>query len=227
MTKTIDAEKLRFVTDAGMAGFCRLEPPEQPDNFGGWGYALDVAWDPDTKNSSFKNALVTLYQSVTDSDKRAIPKGIFKRLEDTDRDRAKNELLAGKIFCTFKKNCAVKDKDLTNPQERKNWVTYVASQQPKLFKLNEKGERLPATADDIWTGCQVKVLGHCYYQEKYKKFCVTLDYVIRVSEGPRLGGGPVDPDYDELLNEVAPKARDQVDQILDTASEEDVDELPF
>jgi hypothetical protein len=229
MSKEVDREKLRFVTDEGQCGFARLDVPEQPDNFGSWGYALDVAWEPEAKNSSMKNALVLLYQTVTDTDKRAIPKGIFKKLEDTARDHAKNEVLAGKVFVAFKRSCNPKDKDLTNPQERKNWITYVASQQPKLFKLNAKGERETATVEDFWTGCFVKVIGHCFYQEKFKRFCVAFDYAIRTKEGPRLGGGPIDPEQDELLASVAPKAKDQVDQLLDTVSEgdSDVEELPF
>ena len=229
MSKEVDREKLRFVTDEGQCGFARLDVPEQPDNFGSWGYALDLAWTSEQKNSSMKNALVLLYQTVTDSEKRAIPKGIFKKLEDTDRDHAKNAVLAGKVFCSFKRSCNPKDKDLADPEQRKNWIKYVASQQPKLFKLNAKGEREAATADDFWTGTYVKVIGHCFYQEKFKKFCVALDYVIRTKEGPRLGGGPIDPDQDDLLNGVAPKAKDQVDQLLDTVSQDDseVEELPF
>lgn len=226
MSKEVNAEDLRFVTDEGMFGFISLSPLQKPDKFG-WSYKADLIWDLDAKNTSYKNALANLVQSVTD--KRAIPKGLIQKLEDTERDPDKNPHLTGKLFSAFKKKVNPKERNLSDPEERKKWLTYVATMQPVLFKLNEKGEREPAQPGDFYSGCFGKIIGHCYFNTEFKKYCITMDYVILTRKGERIGGGPIDPDSDELLDSVAKKAapkKDDVDKMLSGGTEE-FDEIPF
>lgn len=219
----VDAEKLRFVTDEGLISFCRLKPPDAPDNFGNWGYTCEIAWDPTQANMSFKNALAELALAVTG--KRGVPKGVLQKIEDTTRDMKKNIHLEGKVYSSFKKTVKVKDKNLADPAERKEWLAYVATCSPNLFKLDEKGARHDAKFGDFFSGCFGRVVGHVFYQPEYRKFCITMDHVIRTRKGDRIGGGPIDPDSDPLLNGVAGKAIDDVDQAIMSADE--LQDLPF
>lgn len=221
----VNAEDLRFVTDEGMFAWIRMVPPTEPDNFGAWQYNVEIAWEPDAKNTSFKNAVAKLVESVTG--KKGFPKTLIQKLEDTNKDPDKNAHLQGKIFSSFKKRVNPKERNLTDPEERKKWLAYVETMQPGLYKLNDKGQREAASAGDFYSGCYGKVIGHCYYQAEYKKYCVTADYVILTKKGERIGGGPIDPDADELLNATAPKATDVVDQMLSSSSDSDIEELPF
>ena len=223
MAIEVDAEKLRFTTDEGRLTFVRLEPPTAPDNFGNWDYSVEMAWETSQENKQLKLALAELAQAAIG--KRGIPKGVIKTLEDTDKDEKKNEVLKGKVFTTFKKKINPKDKNLADPTERKEWLEYIKTQSPNLFKLDEQGKRHDATGRDFYRGCYGRIIGHVYYQAEYKKFCVTMDHVILTRKGERLGGGPIDPDRDPLLNQLAPQATDEIDDALSNA--DDLQELPF
>ena len=226
MAKEIDREKLRFATDEGQIVYFKMDYPTQPDTYGNWSYKIELAWDVEQKNAMFKGALANLYEAVTD--KRAIPKGLIKKAEDTDKSDAGKALIGDRVFSSFSKKCNPKERNLGDPAERKAWIEYLKTQQPKLFKLNDKGERVEVRDhNEIYSGCYAKVVGHCFYNNEYKKYCITVDYVILTKKGERIGGGPINPDDDQLLNSLAPKAKDEVDQVLNEASGEEFEELPF
>jgi hypothetical protein len=219
----VDAEKLRFTTDEGRLTYVRLDPPTQPDNYGNWDYSIELAWEASCENKSFKSALATLAEATIG--KRGIPRGVIKKLEDTDKDPEKNKHLEGMLFSSFKKKVNPKDKNLADPQERKDWLVYVASQTPNLFKLDEQGKRHDAKPGDFRRGYFGRVIGHVYYQAEWKKFCITMEHIILTRKGELLAGGPIDPQNDRLLNDLAPAAQDEVDTAL--ADADSLDELPF
>lgn len=224
MPVEVDVEKLRFTTDEGRLTFIRLEPPTQPDTYGNWDYQVEIAWEAAAPNKSMKLALATLAEATMG--KRGIPKGVIKTLDQTNKDEAKNKHLEGMVFATFKKKINPKDRNLADPQERKEFLNFIKTQSPNLFRLDESGRRHDAKAQDFFRGCYGRIIGHCYFQSEFKKYCLTIDHVILTRKGERIGGGPIDPENDRLLNELAPAAEDAIDAALN-ASDDDIEELPF
>lgn len=115
------------------------------------------------------------------------------------------------------KQCGMGNADINDPATKAKFIQAVAGFAPKVVKyanplnpadvqrileMNQDRQlkglppileheyhktRIPVLPHEIWPGCNVRVVGHAYWEGTFKKtVSLALDMILLVSEGPRL-----------------------------------------
>lgn len=255
---TEQKKQYTFTTGPVIVSRAYLEPVTEANQFNRWINSVEVF--PDQGNNlaemrsqilgcAVDNGLVKMKDGSPDKTAfTQVLATIFKKLEQTNKAVGRNEHLAGKVFFAMNRSRRPKNRDLTDPKERKEWIAYLANECPKAYVLNSQGKRelIPHSKvrEMIYPGCVVNVVGECYYAPTpFNRVCIDLQAVVLLEQRDRIGPPPMSrgDDNDPLLNKIGEMSANQGDELDGMFGDEklvaagaskapssfDMDDLPF
>lgn len=218
-----DKKEYRFKTGPVIVSRAYLEPPKEPNTYGRWVNTAEVYADEGNDLKEMRSVILECAKDngvATQVGLKQQFENIFKRLESTNKDAEKNEHLVGKIFFALQRSRKPGDRNLADPAERKEWLTYLVNERPKAYFINKERKRELISIDKlremIYPGCCVNIVGEAYWANApYNRVCIDLQAVVLLEQRERVGpaGGRRSDDDDELLNSIAEPSKNQGDDL--------------